>query len=334
MKIAYVPYSPQGKTLVTVQQAQTIAQDYARQGYDLTLRQLYYQFVARGLMPNKQSEYKRLGSIVNDARLGGLLDWNLMVDRTRNIAGGDSSNWDLDEWMQASADQYPMSLWDGIPTRIEVWVEKEALAGVVQRAASAMRVAYFSCRGYVSQSEMWGAAQRLERHLDADAEKVTILHLGDHDPSGIDMTRDIRERLRMFLSGDGYDWRRVQIKRIALNMDQIRQYNPPPNPAKETDSRFGAYIDRFGDESWELDALDPSTLDTLIRGHIATEMGPEGQERYQERLKERERERIKLRVLADHLEDALEQYDDEIQEKLEAYEPERFTELDEDTDEE
>jgi hypothetical protein len=184
VKIAYVPYSPQGKTLVTVQQAQTIAQDYARQGYDLTLRQLYYQFVARGLMPNKQSEYKRLGSIVNDARLGGLLDWNLMVDRTRNIAGGDSSNWDLDEWMQASADQYPMSLWDGIPTRIEVWVEKEALAGVVQRAAQAMRVAYFSCRGYVSQSEMWGAAQRLERHLDADAEKVTILHLGDQGSIG------------------------------------------------------------------------------------------------------------------------------------------------------
>ena len=333
MKKAYVAYSPQGKTLVTVQQAQTIAQDYARQGYDLTLRQLYYQFVARGLMPNKQSEYKRLGAIVNDARLGGLLDWNLMVDRTRNIAGGDSSNWDLDEWMQASADQYPMSLWDGIPTRIEVWVEKEALAGVVQRAAGAMRVAYFSCRGYVSQSEMWGAAQRLERHLNSGSERVVILHLGDHDPSGIDMTRDIKERLMLFLNGDGYDWRRVVVKRIALNMDQIRQYNPPPNPAKETDSRFGAYISRYGDESWELDALDPSTLDTLIRGHIATEMGPEGQERYQERLKERERERIKLRVLADHLEDALEQYDDEIQEKLEAYEPERFTELDDIEDE-
>lgn len=323
MKRLYVPYNPQGKTLATVEQAQTIARDYARQGYDLTLRQLYYQFVAQGLMPNRQSEYKRLGSIVNDARLGGLLDWNLMVDRTRNIAGGDDENWTMDEWMRASADAFPLALHEGQETRIEVWVEKEALAGVVSRAARAMSVAYFSCRGYVSQSEMWGAAQRLEGMLQG-ADRITILHLGDHDPSGIDMTRDIKERLRLFLTGDGYDWRRVVVKRIALNMDQIRHYNPPPNPAKETDSRFTEYLNRFGEESWELDALNPATLDQLIRGHIASEMGPEGVELYQGRIKDRERERIKLRVLADHFEDALEDHDDEIQRKLDAFEPERL----------
>ncbi len=93
---------------------------------------------------------------------------------------------------------------------------------------------------------------------------MTILHLGDHDPSGIDMTRDITDRLYTFLSGDGYNAEDLTIKRIALNMDQIRQYNPPPNPAKITDSRATGYIRIFGPESWELDALEPTVLNGLI----------------------------------------------------------------------
>lgn len=336
MKRTYVPWNPRGKSLVMVRQAQEIAELYRQQGYDLTLRQLYYQFVARGLLPNKQSEYKRLGSVINDARLGGLFDWSLMVDRTRNVAGGDTTEWEPEEFMRAVAESYTVSLWTGQSVRIEVWVEKEALAGVVKRAADHMRVPYFSCRGYVSQSEMWGAAQRLEKNLfhplrNRDgAEKIVILHLGDHDPSGIDMTRDIRERLSLFLIGDGYNDERVQVKRIALNMDQIRRYDPPPNPAKETDSRFESYIMQYGDESWELDALDPATLDTLIRGHIAELMGEEGIEMYQQRLVVQERERIKLRVLADHFEDSLADHADEIEEKLAEYEPEELDRLDED----
>lgn len=82
-------------------------------------------------------------------------------------------------------------------------------------------------------------------------ERRVILHLGDHDPSGIDMTRDISDRLELF----GAD---VEVKRIALNWDQIDEFTPPPNPAKLSDSRAGAYIAEYGDESWELDALEPT----------------------------------------------------------------------------
>ena len=83
-----------------------------------------------------------------------------------------------------------------------------------------------------------------------------IIHLGDHDPSGIDMTRDIQERLQMF----GAD---VYVKRVALTMNQIGTYNPPPNPAKITDSRASKYIDEYGNESWELDALEPQVITDL-----------------------------------------------------------------------
>jgi len=118
----------------------------------------------------------------------------------------------------------------------------------------------FSCRGYGSASEYWRAAQRIQRQ-NRDGKECVILHLGDHDPSGIDMTRDITERLATF----GAD---VYINRIALNMPQIQQYDPPPNPAKTTDSRAGDYIKRYGVNSWELDALEPKILDELISDNI------------------------------------------------------------------
>lgn len=279
MKIAYVSKSFGASSLAIIEQADAICREYAAQGYDLTLRQLYYQFVARGFIPNRDTEYKRLGGIINDARLAGLIDWNHLTDRTRNVRGGDVRFMTEGDYIRSLADSYSLPLWDESRVRIEVWVEKEALAGIVQRAAGGYRVEHFSCRGYVSQSEMWGAAQRLERKLDDGVtERIVILHLGDHDPSGIDMTRDIRDRLGLFLGGDGFDPGAVTIRRIALNIDQVQQYNPPPNPAKLTDSRVGGYLARFGNESWELDALDPDTLRQLIESHIQSELADEGYE--------------------------------------------------------
>jgi hypothetical protein len=257
MKYQEIKFAP--ATLKVIDQVNQIAGDYTRQGYDLTLRQLYYQFVARGLIANKQTEYKRLGDIVNNGRMAGMIDWNYVTDRTRNLQGVGHFR-DVADMIAAAAHSHRLNKWDDQPYRVEVWVEKEALAGVVARAANAEDVSYFSCRGYTSQSEMWAAGQRLQSY-SRRGQTPCIIHLGDHDPSGIDMTRDIRDRLRTFMGG-------CEVKRIALNMDQVERYSPPPNPAKMTDSRFAGYEERFGDESWELDALDPATLDALIRKTI------------------------------------------------------------------
>jgi hypothetical protein len=260
-----IEYTPKVFTpahMDVIEKATAIAESYRRQGYDLTLRQLYYQFVSRGWIANKDTEYKRLGSILNDARMAGEFDWDYITDRTRNIRGGDGSMTDPADVIDPN--MYAMALWEGQPQRVEVWVEKDALVGVIGQAAGGLRAPYFSCRGYTSVSELWAAARRIEGYLDEGVEQVTILHLGDHDPSGIDMTRDITDRLYTFLTGDGYNAEDLTIKRIALNMDQIRQYNPPPNPAKITDSRATGYIRIFGPESWELDALEPTVLNGLI----------------------------------------------------------------------
>jgi hypothetical protein len=261
MKQAFQAVKFRADTLAMIETANTIIAEYEAQGYRLTLRQLYYQHVARGLLENTERNYKRLGGIISDGRLAGLIDWNAIEDRTRNLRG--LSHWsDPASIINSAYHSFRTEKWNNQPNRIEVWVEKDALVGVIERVCDEYDVNYFACRGYTSQSEMYGAAQRIAQYM-RDGQDVTILHLGDHDPSGIDMTRDIRDRMDMFLRGLG-----CEVDRLALNWEQIEQYTPPPNPAKATDSRFDGYQNLYGDESWELDALEPSVISDLIETNI------------------------------------------------------------------
>jgi hypothetical protein len=242
-----------------IDNANRIIEEYAAQGYDLTLRQLYYQFVARDLLANTPKNYKNLGSIVNDARLAGLIDWDRITDRTRAIEK--LASWASPASIVATcASQFKIDFWKNQDYRPEVWIEKEALAGIFERVCNELRVPYLSCRGYTSQSEMWRASQRLESY-QGEGKTPIIFHFGDHDPSGIDMSRDIQDRLELFMGG-------TEFKRLALNMNQVEDHNPPPNPAKISDSRAQVYIAKYGNESWELDALDPNLLSGLVRSAI------------------------------------------------------------------
>lgn len=261
MREKFIERSFKPATLQTIQQADDIITSYQRRGFVLTLRQLYYQFVARALIANKQTEYKRIGSILNDARLAGLLDWDGMEDRTRNVKR--PSHWTSPQSIiDAVAAQYAEDTWLTQRYRPEIWIEKDALVGVIEPVCERMRVPYFACRGNVSQSEQYAAGKRFQQAIDEGFEPI-VLHLGDHDPSGIDMTRDNADRLTMFAGVA------VEVRRLALNMDQIERYNPPPNPAKESDSRFDGYVRQFGTySSWELDALDPTVIDGLIQTEL------------------------------------------------------------------
>ncbi len=262
MLIKYVDRNFSISSLSIIEKANSIIEEFEGQGFDLTLRQLYYQFVSRDLIPNQQREYKRLGSIINDARLAGLISWKAIVDRTRNIEG--NSHWTGPrEIIESCASQFQIDKWKNQGFRVEVWIEKDALVGVIERICRNLDVSYFSCRGYTSQSEMWSAAQRLKAFADENEQVPVIIHLGDHDPSGIDMTRDITDRLDLFMGG-------IEVNRIALNIDQVNKYKPPPNPAKITDSRSPKYIKKYGRQSWELDALSPKTISDLIEKTVKT----------------------------------------------------------------
>ena len=285
----YTPTKFGPEALARIDMANEIIEEYQAQGYVLTLRQLYYQFVARDILPNTERSYKNLVVLISKGRLSGLIDWKAIEDRTRNLES--LSHWDSPhEIIEAVAEQYHRDLWEGQRVRPEVWIEKEALVGVIAGVCRELDVPYFACRGYVSQSEQWRAGRRARAHRISQGQRMIVLHLGDHDPSGVDMTRDNRDRLTLF--GES----RVKVKRLALNMDQIEEHDPPPNPAKVTDSRAAGYIDEYGTNSWELDALEPSMIEQLIRDAIA---GLVDEERMAEAIEAQEEDRARLREIAD-----------------------------------
>lgn len=260
MKQQYKTFKFRKATLEQIQKVNEILMDYRRQGYQLTLRQLYYQLVSKNIIPNKQTEYAKLSSMLNDARLAGLVDWDSIVDLTRGIKS--NNKWDTPEdIIGASAAQFRIDRWEGQEFRPEVWVEKDALVGVIGRICRRLDVPYFSCRGFTSQTAMRDGAMRLYGH-QRQGQTPVILHLGDHDPSGMHMTEDIVDRMIMF-TGRG-----IEVRRLALNMEQIEEYSPPPNPAKEADPRFVTYQAEYGDESWELDSLEPSIIAGIIRDQV------------------------------------------------------------------
>ena len=246
--------------LRTIETANVIVDEYAAQGFDLTLRQLYYQMVARDHIENSEHSYKNFGNAIRDGRLAGLIDWERIVDRTRNLRK--NGHWrNPADIIERAADSYATDKWATQPNRIEVWVEKEAATGVIETVCGRLDVPFFACKGYNSLSEAWAAGTRLKGYCDRGQTPV-ILYMGDHDPSGMDMTRNVAASLERF-AGE-----HITVTRIALNFDQIQQYNPPPQPAKVGDKRAAGYIAKYGGSSWELDALNPSIVARLIETHV------------------------------------------------------------------
>lgn len=255
-KIQYRTINFKKDSLTRIKQMQEIVAEYAEQGLRLTARQLYYQFVARDLIPNKVQSYKNLTNLLTDARYAGMIDWLAIEDRGRQPDV--PSEWDsIQDLVDAAVSSYRLPRWETQPKYAELWVEKQALAGVLEPMASEFHVVLSVNKGYSSASAMFEAAQRFRRR---GGKKTKILfYLGDHDPSGEDMVRDIEDRLVEF------GVRGLEVVKLALTKPQIEEFNPPPNPAKSSDSRYQAYADKHGDECWEVDALPPDELQRIIR---------------------------------------------------------------------
>jgi len=234
-----------------------IVEEYLNQGFRLTLRQLYYQLVSKNIIPNEERAYKNLSSLVSNARLAGYLDWVAIEDRTR--VPSIPSEWeDLGELVESALYSYRLPRWKSQSYYVELWVEKDALAGVLRPLANTFHVPLMVNRGYSSQSAMYESSKRF---LLRDDKTKVLLYLGDFDPSGEDMVRDIQDRMDIF----GAD---LAVEKIALTLDQVKKYNPPPNPAKRTDPRSTEFIRKHGASSWEVDAINPGELQKIITKEI------------------------------------------------------------------
>lgn len=293
-------FKPQSLRLISIMDG--VIREYRDQGYDLTVRQLYYQLVARGYIENTLRSYKNVASLINDAKMAGHLDWDAIVDRTREFIT--RSHWTSGgQILRASSNQYHEDLWNNQDFRCFVIVEKEALVGVLEDTCKEYDIPLLAARGYPSGTVLREFAKEHLLPSLRGSQGVRILHLGDHDPSGIDMTRDIAERLEIFTYGQvSY----LEVKRIALTMEQVEEINPPENPAKTTDSRFEQYRQAFGDSSWELDALSPAYLNDLLEGEIKQDLD---EDLWQERLDRVEFVKEQLASRAEEQERIEQEYD-------------------------
>jgi len=282
-------YSPREDNAEILREISKIVDEYSEQGLTLTLRQLYYQLVSKDLIRNEEKQYKRIGNIVSQARRGGLLDWDALEDRVR--VPQTPPEWDsLHDLADSALRSYRLPRLAGQENYVELWVEKDALAGVLQPIAYAHHITLMVNRGYSSTSAMREAAERVRKNCETyGCRRATILYLGDLDPSGEDMVRDVQDRLEEYtnsgelilftddggLEAEGYEARikrkkrlRVRVEKIGLTMEQVRRYKPPPNPAKLSDSRAAKFVAEHGTSSWEVDALPPRVLRVLIEREI------------------------------------------------------------------
>ena len=258
-KVRYESWSPNKATNALCHFAEKKIEKYLAMGYTLSVRQVYYQLVAANLIDNDEKSYKRVCTMLLNARMAGRIAWTAIEDRGRNL--NELAWWTSENAMlESCSTSYRIDRWDYQRSRPEVWVEKDALIGVLGKVCREFQVPFISCRGYTSGSEAWAAAQRFRKHSDGYQENV-VLYFGDHDPSGVNMTDDIRERLGTFGA-------EVDVRRMALTWEQIEKYDPPAQAVKKGDSRTAAYVKKYGTLCYELDALDPEVLGDLVRREV------------------------------------------------------------------
>ncbi len=278
-----------GESLDRIDQIKHVLSGYP--GQQLTARQVNYQLIARGLVENTVRNYKKTTSLLANMRYAGLVDWDVIEDRGREPIS--PSEWDnVSELAESALRSFRLPRWRGQACYVEVWVEKAALAGVLKPIADKHHVTLMVNKGYSSASAMKAAANRFN---SSPALYSTLLYLGDHDPSGEDMVRDVRDRLTEF------GVRHLEVRKLGLTMDQIRTFNPPPNPAKITDSRAAGYIAKFGTQSWELDALPPNELNQLVDNAIKSLIDTE---LMAEVIAEENRDKARLRAAVQSLMEA------------------------------
>ncbi len=264
--------------------ARAIGEGYEQDGMVLTVRQMYYQFVRRfpDEFPSAVETYNRIKDVLADARYRGDFPMEYIEDRGREVRIGNFTAFNANVYsaMDACANEiktWPnylnMDRWYGQRRHVSVWVEKDALSGVFEEPCDQLGVSWFACKGYPSVSALWAYLQALDEAQSAHPEgyeEAVVLYFGDHDPDGLEIPdASLRGIDTLRETYEFLEDLPIRFERVALTLDQVRRYDAPPFPAKETSSRFKKYQEKVGiQDAWELDALEPRVLRQLIRTSV------------------------------------------------------------------
>lgn len=240
-------------------------------GTAVTVRQLYYRLVAGGVIPNVIRSYKNLVAALSDWRRSGDIDFSAFEDRTRHMSHMDTGmrTDDPAAWARfflqqgvENAKNYSLARWYGQQERVIVAVEKQALEGPFTEICRELDVDLVVARGYPSLSYLHEIAQAILDPRVNDGRDTVVLYFGDHDPSGQNIPEVIERDLGGLFSA------RFELIRVALNPDQVEEMELIPAPVKLTDSRANTFIAEHGEEVYELDAIEPNTLQQMIRDAV------------------------------------------------------------------
>jgi hypothetical protein len=222
----------------------------------MTCRQVFYRLVSQGVIGKSESEYQStVVRLLSRMRRAGKLPFAWIADNTR-LQRKPTSYLYLEDALQRIAKTYRRNLWDDVDCYVEVWCEKDALSGVLYSVTSKWDVPLMICRGYPSLSFLHAAATTIE----AQRKPAFLYYLGDHDPSGVDISRFVEQEIREIAPGVD-----LMFDRVAVNPDQIKSMGLLTRPTKKSDTRSK----NFEGESVEVDAIVPSVLRELVDSCIS-----------------------------------------------------------------
>lgn len=265
MKERFIEKAFNKDTMVLIEWAGKELEKYAKEGYSASLRQLYYRGVAQNLYKNCQDSYNKLGRVVSDARLAGWIDWDHIEDRGRRAIN--PNLWESPKDILVGAHQsFQTDLWKDQPNHVIVMVEKQAMEGVFVPVCSEYRVKFCVNKGYSSSSALYEIGKHIQTTVRTKHKNVIVIYAGDFDPSGLHMASDVHDRLQLFSQCE------ITTLRVALTQKQIGRYNPPPQFAKESDSRYEQFVQQHGEHCYEMDSLDPLVLAGVIKAAISAQI--------------------------------------------------------------
>jgi len=221
-----------------------------------TVRQCYYQLVSRGKIAKTEQEYKTVVRLLGNLRREGFVPFDWIADNTRWMRKPDSYR-GIGHLLRDTAALYRRDLWQNQSEYVEIWLEKDALSGVLYDVTAEYDVPLMVTRGYPSLTFLHASAESIA----AEDKPAHLYYFGDFDPSGLDIPRKVEATIREFAPTAN-----IEFERVAVTEAQIRHMALPTRPTKKTDSRSKD----FGDESVEVDAIPPATLRAMVEKRITS----------------------------------------------------------------
>jgi hypothetical protein len=235
----------------------------AEAAYPITGRGIGYKLFTAGLIPSMETgQMQRVYRLLKEARERGMIPWEWIVDETRELER--SPSWDDPAaFVRTVSRAYRRDHWNHQPVRVEVWSEKGTIRGVLAPVLNQYGVGFRVMHGFGSATTGYDVSQ------DDDGRDLIVLYVGDYDPSGMCMSEhDLPKRF------EKYDGDHIELKRIALRREHLDSLPSFPATDKKKDKRYTWFVRNFGDQCWELDALDPNDLRDLVDEAIKSEIEP------------------------------------------------------------